>query len=327
MKILLSSLFAALVSVIFLTDGNAPVLQEPQDEYQVEKGRENNIFAEDNENCLVCHGEQYYQLSDTTLGITERRIMPSNYYVDRDEYYQSNHWSFGCLDCHNYDFEEFPHPTSARLEEPFHCNDCHGFDEQYAQYHFGKIRDEYEQSVHYEIEGFTCWKCHDPHSYEITIRTSENLEETILYDNNICLECHANYDKFQLLSKRDEIKIVSSHEWLPNQEAHFKSVRCIECHTEISDSLLVAHKLLPSDKAVQRCTECHSSDSRLLATLYKFQSKKIRNDAGFVNGVILNQSYVIGANRNYVLNMLSFIIFGGVVLVILFHIFIRIIKK
>ncbi|MCF8223198.1 MAG: hypothetical protein K9J25_08620 [Bacteroidales bacterium] len=327
MKIALTSLIVALISVISLTDKHAPVLQEPQDEYQVEKGRENNIFAEDNENCLVCHGEEYYQLSDTAQDKSERRIMPSNYYVDRDEYYQSNHWSFGCLDCHPYDFEKFPHPTSARLEEPFHCNDCHGFDEQYAHYHFDEITEEYNESVHDDIEGFSCWKCHDPHSYEITIRTSENLEETILYDNNICLECHANYDKFQLLSSRDEIRIVSSHDWLPNQAAHFKSVRCIECHTEISDSLLVAHKLRPADKAVKRCTECHTSNSRLLATLYKFQSKKIRNDAGFVNGVILNQSYVIGANRNPAINMLSFIIFGGVVLVIIFHIFMRLIKK
>ncbi|HKL67637.1 MAG TPA: hypothetical protein VJ877_07065 [Bacteroidales bacterium] len=327
MKIVLSSLFAAIVSVIFLTDRHAPVLQEPQDEYQVEKGRENNIFAEDNENCLVCHGEQYYELSDTSMGKSVRRFMPSNYYVDRDEYYQSNHWSFGCLDCHNYDFEEFPHPTSARLEEPFHCNDCHGFDEQYAHYHFGQIRDEYEQSVHYEIEGFTCWKCHDPHSYEITIRNTDNLQEAILYNNNICLECHANYDQFQLLSDREEINIVESHAWLPNQSAHFSSVRCIECHTEISDSILVAHKLLPADKSVKRCTECHTSDSRLLASLYKFRSQEFRSEVGFLNGVILNQSYVIGANRNVILNILSVVIFGAVILVIAVHVFFRVLKR
>ncbi len=318
---------ATLLSGIFLMENNGPVLQDPVEDYQIQKGIENNIYAEDNERCLVCHGESYFELTDTVMGVTQNRLMCEDYQVDRDKYYKSNHWSFACTDCHSYDMEIFPHPTSARLEEPYHCIDCHGYDEQYAQYHFEEIQVEYEESIHAQIEVFNCWKCHDPHSYEINIRNSTNLEETILYDNNICLECHANYDNFQLLTDREEIVIVDRHDWLPNEAAHFASVRCIECHTEISDSILVAHKLLPKDQAVQRCTECHSSDSRLLATLYKFQSKEFRADVGFVNGVIFNQSYVIGANRNTILNILSFIAFGGITLVILIHTFFRIIKR
>ncbi len=318
---------ATLLSGIFLMENNGPVLQDPVEDYQIQKGIENNIYAEDNERCLVCHGESYFELTDTVMGVTQNRLMCEDYQVDRDKYYKSNHWSFACTDCHSYDMEIFPHPTSARLEEPYHCIDCHGYDEQYAQYHFEEIQVEYEESIHAQIEVFNCWKCHDPHSYEINIRNSTNLEETILYDNNICLECHANYDNFQLLTDREEIVIVDRHDWLPNEAAHFASVRCIECHTEISDSILVAHKLLPKDQAVQRCTECHSSDSRLLATLYKFQSKEFRADVGFVNGVIFNQSYVIGANRNTILNILSFIAFGGIILVILIHTFFRIIKR
>lgn len=326
MKIALTFI-TALLSVIFLKANNGPVLQDPAEDYQIQKGIENNLFAEDNEKCLVCHGESYYALTDTVLGVTEKRLMCEDYQIDRDKYYHSNHWSFACTDCHSYDMEIFPHPTSARLEESYNCIDCHGYDEQYAQYHFEEIQEEYDESVHAKIEGFACWKCHDPHSYEINIRNSTNLEETILYDNNICLECHANYDNFQLLSEREEIIIVESHSWLPNESAHFTSIRCIECHTEINDSILVAHKLLPKTEAVKRCTECHTSDSRLLATLYKFQSKEFRADVGFVNGVIFNQSYVIGANRNIILNILSFIIFGGVIFIVVVHTFFRIIRR
>ena len=326
MKITLA-LITALLSILFLTDNNGPVLQDPEVDFQIQKGIENNLFAEDNEKCLVCHGEPYYELTDTTLGITQNRLMGEDYHIDRNKYYQSNHWSFACTDCHSYDLEIFPHTTSVRLEEPYHCNDCHGYDEQYAQYQFEEISKEYEESVHAAIKGFSCWKCHDPHSYEINIRNSTNLEETILYDNNICLKCHSNFNNFQLLTYREEIVIVESHDWLPNESAHFTSVRCIECHTEISDSILVAHKLLPKDKAVKRCTECHTSDSRLLATLYKFQSKEFRANVGFVNSVIFNQSYVIGANRNIILNIFSFIIFGGVILIIVVHTFFRIIRR
>ncbi len=63
----------------------------------------------------------------------------------------------------------------------------------------------------------------------------------------------------------------------------------------------------------------------LMASLYKFESKEKRKD-GFFNGIILNQSYVIGANRNEYLNLLSLIIFGGMLAVISVHIFFRIKK-
>ncbi|HUS87634.1 MAG TPA: hypothetical protein VMW76_10365 [Bacteroidales bacterium] len=313
-------------AIIYLTDNNGPLMQDP-DEVVFEKGMTNNIFAEDNELCLRCHSENMYELTDTILGVKEKRHMCEDYFIERDDYYQSNHWSFACTDCHSDEFKKFPHQVFERLEEHFACNDCHAYDDDYAQYQFENIEVEYIESTHVNVEGFSCWKCHNPHSYKITNRNTINLEETILYDNNICLACHGNFKNYELLTDHEEVNIVRNHEWLPNEATHFKNVRCIECHTEINDSILVAHKLLPKDQAVKRCTECHSSDSRLLTTLYKFQSVKLRRDAGFVNGVILNQSYVIGANRNKVLNALSFIIFGGLLLVILFHTTIRIVKR
>jgi hypothetical protein len=243
---------------------------------------------------------------------------------DRDAFYSGVHKAFACLDCHSYDFETFPHPVEARLEQMLVCMDCHGYDESFAQYHFEEIEREFNESIHHRDE-FTCWKCHDPHSYRAFMRNADDIEEAVLYDNNMCLSCHADFNRFMLLTDRDEINILETHEWLPNQVAHFRSVRCIECHTEINDSILIAHKILPKEQAIQNCAECHSRDSRLMHTLYKFQIQEGRK-GGFANGIIINNAYVIGANQNVILNRLSVLVFLATFLVIGFHTVLRIIK-
>ena len=214
------------------------------------------------------------------------------------------------------------------MEEEFNCIDCHGGDEKFARFRFEEIEAEYQKSVHYKLSemGFTCWKCHGPHDYKISVRNSSNMKETILYDNNICLNCHANYNHFQILSEREEINILKEHNWLPNQAAHFKNVRCIECHSELNDSILVSHLINPKEKAVKKCNECHSRNSLLMSSLYKFKLKEQRKD-GFFNGIILNESFVIGANRNEYLNIISIAIFAIMILIIGAHLCFRIFKK
>lgn len=285
-------------------------------------------FMEDNERCFKCHGQDQYEYTNDYSDRQVKQIMCSERITDRDEFYNSNHKSFSCTDCHSEEYTTFPHPGELRMEEKFSCIDCHGGDENFAKFNFDEIDVEYQESTHYNLteEGFTCWKCHDPHSYKISIRNTENLKETILYDNNICLHCHSDYNRFQLLSDREEINVLKTHSWLPDQSAHFKSVRCIECHTKINDSILVAHQILPKEEAVRKCNECHSQNSILMASLYKFQSKAQRRD-GFFNGIILNESYVIGANRNEYLNIFSLIILFGILGVIGIHIFFRIVKS
>jgi hypothetical protein len=266
-------------------------------------------FYEDNERCFRCHGQKTYEYMNENLERKVKALMFSERVVDRNKFYQSNHKSFSCTDCHSADYVKFPHPGELRMEEMYNCIDCHGGDEKFARYNFEEIEKEYQKSTHFELEeeGFTCWKCHNPHSYKINIRNSDNIKETILYDNNICLGCHSNFDHFQLLTDRDEINIIRTHEWLPNQTLHFQNVRCIECHTKINNDILVSHLIQPKEAAVKRCNECHSQNSILMSTLYKFQSKEQRKD-GFFNGVILNESYVIGANRNEFLSLLSYIV-------------------
>jgi len=215
-----------------------PLTAQPVDTLKIKPSyHEVNDFVEDNEACLRCHGEMKFVLQDTLMDRSVTEHMCPDRIVDRDAYYSSVHKAFSCTDCHSYDLNTFPHPYDARVEEHLLCMDCHGYDETFAHYHFEDIEVEFEESIH-NIDEFTCWKCHDPHSYRAFMRNAEDMEEAVLFDNNMCLSCHADFDRFMLLTNRDEINVVDSHDWLPNQVAHFRSVRCIECHTEINDSIL-----------------------------------------------------------------------------------------
>ena len=64
-----------------------------------------------------------------------------------------------------------------------------------------------------------------------------------------------------------------------------------------------------------------------MASLYKFKVKESRSKSGFYNEVIMNESYVIGANRNYYLGILSLTMFGLVIAGIAIHASLRIIKR
>ena len=284
-------------------------------------------FREKNERCFKCHGQGRYEYTNENLGMQVKALMFPQRIIDRKKFYEANHKSFSCTDCHSEDYTKFPHPGQLRMGMSYNCLDCHGGDEKFAKFRFEEIDADYHKSVHLKLEdeGFTCWSCHNPHEYKISIRDSKNLKETILYDNNICLACHSNYNRFRLLSDKEEVNIMKKHDWLPDLAAHFRSVRCIECHSEVNDSILVSHQIMPKEDAVRRCNECHSKNSLLMSSLYKFQYQG-KSRAGFLNGIILNQSYVIGANRNEYLEWISFVIFIIVLIVIGIHIFIRIHK-
>lgn len=326
----IGSRYLYLLILIFSLSGNSAFASDLEEVKSEEQDTITYIspFYEDNELCFKCHGQKTYEYMNENLERMVKANMFSERVIDRNKFYQSNHKSFSCTDCHSADYGEFPHPGELRMEQMYNCIDCHGGDEKFAQFNFEEIESEYQKSTHFKLEneGFSCWKCHGPHDYRINIRNSTNLKETIVYDNNICLRCHSNYDQFQLLSEKEEINILQKHEWLPNQGNHFKSVRCIECHTKVNDTILVAHLIMPKAEAVKGCNECHSQNSLLMSSLYKFQSKEQRKD-GFLNGMILNQSYVIGANRNEYLNIISLIIYAVVLIVIGVHIFFRFIRK
>ena len=284
----------------------------------------------ENENCLKCHGQSKFYLDNKESGKTMTKRMYSELIIRRDLFYVSNHREFKCIDCHSEDYMTFPHAGNLMMQAMPNCLDCHGGDAKYSKYHFENIEKEFNESVHVKRLGskFTCWKCHNGHFYKITARPSENIRHTISYDNAICLHCHADSLNYELLTDKGNPSLISRHDWLPNQILHFTSVRCIECHTKKSenDSTLVAHEILPKQLAVKRCQECHSTSSILLATLYRYEVKEIRSTRGFIKGSIVNDKYVIGANRNYYLNVLSIILVVSVLIGIVFHAILRIIK-
>jgi NAD-dependent SIR2 family protein deacetylase len=255
------------------------------------------------------------------------RKMPLDYMIDTAEYYVSNHWNFKCSDCHSDKYYRAPHEPQLRFEEIPTCIDCHGGDEKYAKYHFEIIEEECKKSIHFARQSgnFSCWSCHNPHTYKINAGNKhQKITQTIEYDNNICLGCHDNNDNLKYFNKAIS-NIAKTHKWLPNQVAHFRKVRCIECHAVINDSLIAAHNIKPKTEAVRECNKCHAPNSILMRTLYKDYSKSER--LGFLNSIILNDSYVAGTNRNLILNIASVVIFSLTLIAIGIHIVFRILKK
>ncbi len=266
-----------------------------------------------NDNCFRCHGMQ-------TLGKrTDHSGLIKDLSIDKSEFELSNHAGFYCIDCHSEDFETFPHTEDAADEE-IACTDCHEDDPDSSFIMFEQIETAFDASIHKELLGddFTCFNCHDAHSFRIQARLSENIKQTVLYDNQICMDCHNNSDKLNLYTGRVFPNLKVTHDWLPHQQLHWENVRCIDCHTSAEEPG-VAHNILPKTEAVRNCVECHSTESRLAHTLYKFQTQSERSEAGFFNAVIMNNSYVIGATRNYYLNILSFIIFGVTLIALSVH--------
>lgn len=280
---------------------------------------------EDNEKCLKCHGSYKFKFQFEEKDY--RFKMPADYVIDTAAYAISNHWNFKCIDCHTDEYLVAPHDQTLRFQSIATCMDCHGGDEVYAKYNFEKIEAEFQESVHSSRHGedFSCWSCHDAHTYKINARNKDQeITKTVAYDNAICLSCHADYTKYQLIRDTLNPNVIAKHDWLPNQLNHFQKVRCIECHTEVSDSTMVAHKVRPKKFAVKNCVECHSTNSLLQKTLFRFQVEESRKTKGFFNASMLSDLYVVGANRNIYLNYASAGIFFLVLLAIGIHIFFRI---
>ncbi|MCX6304293.1 MAG: cytochrome c3 family protein [Bacteroidetes bacterium] len=284
--------------------------------------------AVENENCLKCHGQSKYAYENSESKKTVTKRMYTELVLSRDVFYVSNHREFKCTDCHSEDYGTFPHAGNLRMEAKANCIDCHGGDEKYAKFKFEQIETEFQASVHSEKHSadFTCWMCHNAHTYKINARTNDNLKETIIYDNMICLNCHADLKNYQLLTDKAKPNILKKHEWLPNQASHFTNVRCIECHAKNDDTLVVAHHIMPKKFAVRKCESCHSKNSILYASLYKHQvSEKIQKE-GIVKGLLMGDATTIGPDKSNTLNIISLGIFGLTILVIAIHAALRIKK-
>ncbi len=272
---------------------------------------------EENNKCFRCH-------SWSTLGYRDSNSsILINLSVNQKDFYSSNHRNLACIDCHSKDFRKFPHPAKLK-KEGLYCLNCHKDNKKFSVLNFKIIEADFKESIHYKKFGneFTCFNCHDPHIFKINARKNSQISQTVMYDNQICLSCHNNINKIELLSRKVVPALNEVHDWLPHLKLHLANVRCIDCHT-YSNTPGVSHLIVAKENAVKDCVNCHSENSLLLHTLYKFQSKQNRTEQGFINAIILNNSYIIGATRNYYLNLFSFIIFGIVIIALVTHGYLR----
>ncbi|MFB6340256.1 hypothetical protein ACE1ET_00965 [Saccharicrinis sp. FJH62] len=290
---------------------------------------EEKELAETSQTCLNCHSKEYYSFYNDYTGLTEKKRMNPYIRIDSTMFLHGVHGTFSCDDCHSPDYATYPHGAELKLEFKYGCMDCHGGDPTYAHLHFDEIAEEANKSVHAEKLGdaFKCEMCHDPHTNKL-VATSQNypIEEIVAVDNNMCLQCHSDASVFHIYTESERPKIIDAHDWLPNQSLHFKNVRCLECHTAKEDTLMVSHNILPKEKAIKNCVECHSSNNLLQAKLYKYMTIESRTEEG-LGSSIKNEAYVIGANRVPFLNYASVAIFALLITGILIHIIARIIRK
>lgn len=279
--------------------------------------------------CLKCHSKATFSFHNELMDTEMRRLMNPYFILDTIGIANGVHHNFDCTDCHSFEYTTYPHEANLKLEPMATCIDCHGGDETYASFQFDRIAEEAEKSVHHQAYGdaFTCSKCHDQHTYAPIARTSSNVKDIVEFSNKMCLSCHNNMEKFQLVSGRENPELVQVHNWLPNQQLHFQHVRCIECHTEVTDSLMVSHNILKKENAVRKCVECHTADSRLKASLYKYENLQARAADGSVNTLLVNESYVIGAQQSPILKLISIIVFMATLAGIGVHLVFRIFKK
>ena len=311
--------FLFLISFIILLGSVSGALIKQRDDPQLELFRKVSKYVDENERCFKCHDGASDLTEKEEPDAPDSSNIKKPQVITRQEFYKSNHRSLACLGCHSDPTPEFPDRTSKEAATSKTCTDCHQYIKNHQHYQFAVIEEEYLQSVHHlkKQSEFSCWKCHDPHKYKITIRNTENLPAAIAYDNEICMSCHTNANPFS----------IKMHIWLPELENHFRSVRCIDCHTKINENVLVAHMVLPKEKSVRNCSECHSQNSILLTTLYKQQYGEAVAKSGFFNSVVMKDVYIVGGNRSKILNIICLTFFGLTFIVMLIHMIPRLSKK
>lgn len=282
------------------------------------------LFAGSNEDCFRCHKSETLQLIDFETGLI------NSYHVSPEKFNSSNHKNLKCINCHTGNYDKWPHKDS--IINKLNCVSCHSgetnfimnnpdFKDKFSEISIKEINDEFEKSIHFKKFGdkFDCFSCHDPHSFQ---RNRTPSKTKILNDNKMCLNCHDTENNRSELYNTSMPELELSHEWLPNKNIHWESVRCIDCHSSYEETNL-SHFIMKKESAVKNCESCHSKNSKLMSKLYKHEHKESKQKLGFINGTLINNAYVIGSTRNVIMDNLSFIIFGITFIGIFTHGFLR----
>lgn len=225
--------------------------------------------------------------------------------IDPARFAASIHGPLGCAGCHD-GYDAYPHKakkTSGKAD----CTQCHTDNQE--PYFMARTTHEVKASVHARLvdEDFSCSNCHIPHDF-VPVRKMASVPDTIRIANDACLACHAkNGGKTELAVK---------HTWIPMWELHTRSARCVDCHTPGREDTV--HLILSAKSAQRDCVACHSRDSLLLTKLYNHTARQERQSS-FVNAVILNNAYMIGATKNDWLDRASVLLFQAVLAALALH--------
>lgn len=250
--------------------------------------------------CLVCHRMETIAYRDPGTG--EIRDLT----IDRDRFARSNHADLACTRCHERSFRRYPHPHSS-ADEDLHCIGCHDDDPKFERYRFKAIEAEFDRSVHRrenpngqerrKHQKLTCFSCHDAHAFRVT-RPGEDPARIVQDQNRVCMSCHVEF--------RDPA--AAGHLWLPNRQAHWQAVRCLDCHTPVSE--VQSHDIRPAGQGVRTCVDCHSTGSTLLNQLYAYRSEQALASEGLISTAVFNRAYVVGMSRNPIIDRLALALIG-----------------
>lgn len=271
-----------------------------------------------NAECLACHSEAGVK-NPPRPGMDLARLRQT--VVDPEIFKGADHGNMECRQCHSQVYNAYPHPENAQ-ENLSPCEECHAA-------RVMKIERQFDKSVHAKNlkEKMTCTTCHNVHEMTVAAKLGDP-HKIVAQDNKICLDCHDSdltFSKFapeesdpRLGSgKKRRPAIDDIHEWLPNTRLHWQAVRCVECHTPADK--IQSHQVLDKEKAERKCATCHSASSSLNTRLYRHLAKEEQNRYGFLNSIILSNTYVLGATRHPVLDAVLIGAFGLTVAGVLGH--------
>lgn len=250
--------------------------------------------------CLRCHGMSTLSYRDPGSG------KEMDFYVDVAKFTLSDHGKQTCVTCHKGNFAILPHRLEGKSDHHT-CADCHSGEKLIQRMRMVGITAQFQKSVHVQrdVPGFDCFSCHNPHVSRLEKR-SQPETDVVSRDNGVCVKCHQGV-----------LSSLEKHSVIPKASLHLNAVRCLDCHTPRPGSVI--HAVESARYAERDCVACHSRDSILLTKLYKYRLHESERRAGFINGVVLSDYYVIGMTRHPVLDGLGILGLGGALLGVVLH--------
>lgn len=300
------TVFASLLIMFAASPGYAQVPIDPAILEQIRKA---------NAECFSCHSEQGV-LQPPRPGMDLEKLKKT--IRAADVFMGSNHGNMDCKQCHGQGSAIYPHAPKM-VSEIAPCEQCHAVKVM-------RVEQQYFASVHAKNlqDKFTCNTCHEVHRDLVAAKLSDP-GKIVAQDNHMCLECHNSDLIFATYAPASKIRpdIDRIHTWLPNAKRHWDAVRCVDCHTPVAKTL--SHEIVGKDKAERNCVSCHSTSSALTTRLYRHLAATEQEKYGFVNSVLLSNSYVVGATRHPVLDAAMIGLFLATVLGLLGHGAIRVV--